>query len=117
MLEDGRETTPSLKLLRPARGGFQSVKVPVSREDFFKAAGRLYPHVNLKSMGIRVLSQELFKSGTASETITEELARYSLLWNNFLARWLEDSSPVYVVPAYVGSSDCRDRNVTADSIK
>ena len=124
MTKDGTEAaTHTLKVVRPARAktpNFVEIQPPANVHDvqpFFEAAAGLYPNVNLKSTGIRVVSLDEFKDGDLTPEIMEDLAADSIRWHHLVTNILPSAKAVYVVPAYVCSSDSCDRSIYADSIK
>lgn len=86
-------------------------------QPFFEAAARLYPDVNLEKIGVRVMTQDEFKNGDITPAIIQDLAIKSLRWHHLVTSILSNTQAVYVVPAYVGSSDSSDKRILANAIK
>ena len=119
MAENEKEAaTRSLILRRPARVKTEQIQRPATTHDvhtFFEAAAKLYPNVDLENIGIRVVTLDEFKKGDITPAIIEDFAVDSNRWNYLVADVFPSAQTVYVVPAYVGSSNSRDRSISADS--
>ena len=63
------------------------------------------------------MTQDEFDNGDITPAIIQDIAMESLRWYHLVTNILSNTQAVYVVPAYVGSSDSINRRIFGNTNK